>query len=112
MPVPKKLSTTLKEIRDMKVTFQTVFTALQLLVTIPVTTCECERSNSVLKRLKTYLRSTTGQERLNGLALMNIHYDSCIYQNFDEIINDFSSRNPRRMRLKNILDCEEKQVTI
>ena len=66
LPVPKTLSTTLKEIRDMKVTFPTIFTALQLLVTIPVTTCECERSNSVLKRLKTYLRSTIGQERLNG----------------------------------------------
>ena len=45
LPVPKTLSTTLKEIRDMKVTFPTIFTVLQLLVTIPVTTCECERSN-------------------------------------------------------------------
>ena len=106
LPVPKMLSTTLKEIRDMKVTFPTIFTALQLLVTIPMTTCECEMSNSVLKELKTNLRSTT------GLALMNIHYDSCIYQNFDEIINNFSSRNPTWRRLKNILDCEEKQVTI
>ena len=65
LPVPKKLSTTLEEIRNMKVTFPTIFTALQLLVTIPVTTCKCERSNSVLKRLKNYLRSTIGKERLN-----------------------------------------------
>jgi hypothetical protein len=28
-----------------------------------------------LKRLKTYLRNTTGQSRLNTLALMNIHRD-------------------------------------
>ena len=72
LAAPKKLSAILKEIRHMKVTFPTIFTALQLLVTIPVTTCECERSNSVLKRLQTYLRSTIGEERLNGLALMNM----------------------------------------
>ena len=110
LTAPKKLSAILKEIRDMKVTFPTIFAALRLLVTIPVTTCECQRSNSVLKRLKTYLRSTIGQERLNGLALMNMHYDSCIYQTFDEIITDFSSRNPRQIRLKNILDCAEKKL--
>ena len=31
--------------------------------TIPVTTCECERSIYVIRRLKTFLRSTMWQER-------------------------------------------------
>ena len=40
---------------------------------IPVTSCECERSVSELRRLKLYLQSTMSEDRLNGLALMSIH---------------------------------------
>ena len=41
----------------------------------PVTSCECERSGSVLKRLNTYLRASMGQERLTSLAMIHINYD-------------------------------------
>ncbi|CAF4338066.1 unnamed protein product, partial [Rotaria magnacalcarata] len=44
----------------------------KILWTIPVNTCTCERSFSTLRRIKTYLRSTTGEYRLSGLALLNI----------------------------------------
>ena len=40
-----------------------------------MTSCKNERANSCLKNLKSYLRSTMGQERLSSLALMNIHYE-------------------------------------
>ena len=43
-----------------------------------------------------------GQERLSGLALMNVHLDIPI--NIDEIVNDFSRKHPRRMQLENILN--------
>ncbi|KAL8564206.1 hypothetical protein ACOMHN_017475 [Nucella lapillus] len=46
---------------------------LQLVCTLPITTSECERSISRLRTLKTYLRSTMGESRLNELALMRIH---------------------------------------
>lgn len=46
---------------------------LILFATIPVTTCTSERSFSSLKRIKTYLRFTMGENRLNALALLNIH---------------------------------------
>ena len=41
--------------------------------TLPVTSCEAERSLSVQLRTKTYLRSTMGGKRLSGLALVNIY---------------------------------------
>lgn len=50
-----------------------VYKVIQILVTLPVTTCTAERSFSTLRRLKTYLRSTMSQNRSNGLALLNIH---------------------------------------
>jgi len=40
------------------------------LATIPTTSCSAERSFSCSRRLKTYLRSTMGQERLHALGLL------------------------------------------
>ena len=37
-----------------------------ILATIPATSCSAERSFSALRRMKTYLRSTMGQERLKA----------------------------------------------
>jgi hypothetical protein len=46
--------------------------AYRILLTIPVTVASAERSFSKLKLIKTYLRSTMLQERLNGLAILSI----------------------------------------
>ena len=50
---------------------------LHLALTIPVTSCESERSFSQLKLLKTYRRSTMSADRLSGLALMKINGSKC-----------------------------------
>ncbi len=46
---------------------------LLVLCILLVTSCSSERSFSTLKRIKTYLRSTCGNERLTSLAVMCIH---------------------------------------
>lgn len=46
-----------------------------------------ERSFFTLKRLKRYIRNTTGQSRLNGLTLMNIDGDD--QKTKEQVINDF-----------------------
>ena len=48
---------------------------LFILATLPVTSCQCERSISALRRLKTYNRSTMLEDRLNALALVQIHQE-------------------------------------
>lgn len=55
--------------------FPSIHRLLVILATFPVTTSTSERSFSTLRRLKTYLRNTVGENRLNGLALMQIHRD-------------------------------------
>ena len=66
-----------------------------------VTSCECERSNSELGLLKTFLRATMGQDRLNGLALMHVHYN--LELELDVIVDMFACRHPRKMKLESIL---------
>ena len=46
---------------------------LRILLTVPVTTATAERTFSVLRRLKTFLRSTMGQARLNLVLLLHIY---------------------------------------
>ena len=81
--------------------FPNIHQLLRIICTVPVSSCECERSVSVLRRLKTYLRSTMGQERLSGLALMHINYSMGI--DLDEVNNIFARKHPRRMALADIL---------
>jgi hypothetical protein len=48
---------------------------IRLLMIIPVSAATPERLFSSLRRLKTYLRSTTTLSQLNTLALLNIQSD-------------------------------------
>ena len=103
---PDTIVKTLHLAHDLKATFPAIFTALRILGTIPVTSCQCERSISSLRQLKTFLRSTMEQERLNGLALMLVHRDITI--DLNAVINMFANLHPTRMKLANILDSDDK----
>jgi hypothetical protein len=76
--------------------FISTFKFLQILATLPVTTGNSERCFSILKRLKTYLRNNTCENRLNGLAMMNIHSDIMINPN--DVLNKLASKT-RKLRL-------------
>ncbi|XP_074288250.1 uncharacterized protein LOC141613416 [Silene latifolia] len=76
--------------------FQNSFIAYRILLTIPVTVASAERSFSKLKLLKSYLRSTMLQERLNGLALIAIEKDLLKKIDYENLIDIFASRKARR----------------
>ncbi|KAI5316572.1 hypothetical protein L3X38_036279 [Prunus dulcis] len=76
--------------------FPDAFIAYRILLTIPVTVASAERSFSKLKLLKSYLRSTMSQERLNGLALISIESELLEKLDYEHLIDDFSSKNSRR----------------
>ncbi|XP_056692487.1 uncharacterized protein [Spinacia oleracea] len=79
--------------------FPNTFVAYRILLTVPVTVASAERSFSKLKLLKSYMRSTMTQERLNGLAMMAIENDILETIDYEDIIDDFASKNVRRMCL-------------
>ena len=69
--LPDSVSITLKRVDSLA--FPNIHLALQLLSILPITTCECERSFTSLRILKTWDRSTMKNARLNGLALLFMH---------------------------------------
>ena len=73
--------------------------AYRILLTIPVTVASAERSFSKLKLLKSYMRSTMTQERLTGLATIALENDILEKINYKDMIEDFISKNSRRMML-------------
>ena len=79
--------------------YPNVVIAYRILLTIPVTVASAERSFSKLKLLKSYLRSTMTQERLNGLATIALENDVLEKIKYEDMIEDFISRNTRRMLL-------------
>ena len=70
---------------------------LKLLLVLPISTATAERTFSSLRILKTWLRSTMGEERLSGLALMYIHRNIAL--NNEHIIKTWYNMSNRRIQL-------------
>ncbi|CAI6377485.1 unnamed protein product [Macrosiphum euphorbiae] len=70
---------------------------LQIFITLPVSTATGERSFSTLRRLKTYLRNSSGQIRLNGLALLNIHRD--INVDINDVLDELAKKSIRKLNI-------------
>lgn len=77
--------------------FPNIYKLMIIMTTIPVTSCECERSISLLRLVKNCVRARMSEERLNGLALMQYYHDIPIDR--DRIVEDFARTHPRRMDL-------------
>ena len=84
----------------MKQLFCEVEKLLRLLLVLRVSSCEAERSFSSLRRLKTYLRSTMTQQRLNSVAVLHVglHQRKLMSVSLDDILKDFISLNSQRMQ--------------
>jgi hypothetical protein len=85
-----------KEIREL---FPSVMALIHLLLLCPASSAEAERSFSSLRRLKTWLRSTMLQERLNSVAVCHIHNDILQRLNVDAILRDFANRSHIRKNM-------------
>ena len=68
----------------------------KLLLTMPATNAESERSFSALRRVKTWLRSTMTQQRLNHVMILHIHKDMIDKLDLKRVAQDFTDKNERR----------------
>ncbi|CAI6355694.1 unnamed protein product [Macrosiphum euphorbiae] len=68
---------------------------LKIFCTLPVSTATPERCFSSLKRIKSYLRNSMTENRLNGLALLACHRSIQIMP--DEVIDELSIQKNRKL---------------
>ncbi|KAI6656107.1 Zinc finger MYM-type protein 1-like [Oopsacas minuta] len=82
-----------------RVFFSEVIKAVKIILVMPATNAVSERSFSALRRLKTWLRTTTTQSRLNWCMLLHVHKEKTDALQMISVGNEFISRNDSRVQL-------------
>ena len=72
-----------------------VITLFRLYLTVPVTTASAERTFSVLRRTKSFLRTTMSQNRLNAAMLCTVHRKRTDNISVENIEKEFCESNDR-----------------
>ena len=89
----------LESISPVKGAFPILYNSLLIALTLGTSTASVERSFSSLRRLKTYLRSTMSEQRLDNLALLYIERDlsSTLWNSLEQLVLQFaqSHKNSR-----------------
>ncbi|KAJ8922022.1 hypothetical protein NQ315_008661 [Exocentrus adspersus] len=81
-------------------TFKEVCKLLEIIITIPMPTGEGERCFSTLKRVKTFLRNSMGEEELSALCMLSV--EKCLIKsdvNFNEKVIDVFAYGKRHVSL-------------
>ncbi|KAJ8367705.1 hypothetical protein AAFF_G00311220 [Aldrovandia affinis] len=89
----------LSKLNTLPVAFSEVLKLFRIVATLPVSTASSERFFSVLKRVKTYLRTTMGDVRLTHLMLMAVEQKLVKSLNMDDLVDDFAKIKLRRYPL-------------
>ena len=94
------LPSLLKQLKEMSAAQRSllcqVFILTSLILVMPATNAVSERSFSTLRRIKTYLRSTMSQLRLNSIMTIHIHKDLADKLDLLDIGNEFVSNSEHR----------------
>ena len=93
------LTKAIKECDDLR--FPNVFILLKIGCTLPVTSAECERSFSVMRRMRAWLRSSMTSNRLTSLAIINVH--RTVEVDYKEAAKLFFELYPRKIHLANLV---------
>lgn len=81
---------------------------IRIILTVPSSTCTCERCFSALRRLKTYLRSTLLAERLNHLSILHVHRNITHKINIEALMDEFILKNNYRKTTFALSTCASK----
>jgi hypothetical protein len=79
-------------------TFPNVEIALRMYLCMFVTNCSGERSFSTLNRVKSAIRTSMSDDRLNSLMLLSIESELLRCVDFSNIVADFASRKARKVK--------------
>ena len=71
----------------------------QLVLVMPATNASSERSFSALRRVKSYLRTTMTQKRLNYLMILHVHKDRTDLLDLKALLNEFIQCSEHRCNI-------------
>ena len=86
----------IKELGPARRLYAEVSKLITLFLVVPATSATAERSFSCLRRLKTYLRSTMAQERLNHVMLLHVHQEETDMMDIKSVAREFVALNDSR----------------
>ena len=92
----KEFLTSLGEARSL---LSEVVKLVSPVLVMPATNAISERSFSALRRVKTYLRGSMKQSRLNHLMVLHVHRELTDNLNLIACANDFVANNEHRFRV-------------
>jgi hypothetical protein len=77
--------------------FPDLLACYQIALTLPVSSASAERSFSTMRRIKTNLRTSMGDERLSSLAIIAVERElsEALMENPDKVIDEFARSNRR-----------------
>ena len=84
-----------------KLKFPNAFTLIKIGYTLPVPSAEWQRSFSVMRRLRTLLRSTMKSDRLSLLTIINTHRN--VEVNYKEATKLFFTLYPRKIQESSLI---------
>lgn len=79
--------------------YNAVVVVAKLILVMPATNAVSERSFSTLRRIKTWLRSTMHQTRLNLCMTLHVHSEETDKLDLVAVANDFVGRNSSRQSI-------------
>ena len=89
----------LRSLSDAQRSFYTeVCVLVRLILVMPATNAVSERSFSSMRRLKSYLRSTINQSRLNHVMILHLNKEKVDNLDLDVIGNEFVEGNEHRLK--------------
>ena len=86
---------------SLKMLLSEVHKVLKIYLTIPITTSTAERCFSALKRIKTYLRNSMTEERLNNCMLLHVHREKTDELDLEAVANKLINNDRRSCILAN-----------
>ena len=77
--------------------YPSIYMILCVIASMPVSKVTAERSFSVMRRVKTYLRNTMTTDRISGLGLLNVYREKELTS--DYVLDMFTRMKNRKLAL-------------
>ena len=90
------IAKTLMKVPGAQVILSELWKLVNLLLVVPASAATAERSFSSLRRVKSYLRSTTSQGRLNHVMILHSHQDIYDLLDMTKVAQEFITSNEQR----------------